>query len=66
MSYIAHLKAVISVETGAPEELPPDQPSRWYAQVAAIRKRQRAYGSEVELKQWMASRGWKRPGDSLP
>jgi REP element-mobilizing transposase RayT len=64
--YIENLKEVIRVEVGRDKHQSPNKQSRWFAQVASIRKRQRAYGSIDALTQWIDARGLKRPGASLP
>lgn len=43
-----------------------DEPSRWFARVAAFKKRQRAYGLVDDLKSWVKRHGYKRLGDALP
>lgn len=43
-----------------------DSQSRWFARVASIKKRQRAYGFLDELQEWIDSRGWKHLGSALP
>lgn len=43
-----------------------DEPGRWIARVAAIKKRQRAYGLIGDLKNWVKRQGYKRLGDALP
>ncbi len=43
-----------------------DAQTRWFARVASIRKRQRAYGFVDELRDWIECRGWKRLGTALP
>jgi REP element-mobilizing transposase RayT len=48
----------------APESV--DKTSRWFDRVASLRKRQRAFGSMVELSHWRTDRGWSVPGSPLP
>jgi REP element-mobilizing transposase RayT len=43
-----------------------DKTSRWFDRVASLRKRQRAFGSMVELSHWRTDRGWSVPGSPLP
>ena len=64
--YIERLTEVILVELGQDSNQSPSKQSCWFAQVASIRKRQRAYGSIEALKQWIDARGLRRPGTSLP
>lgn len=64
--YIEKLKEVIRCEVDRGTNQPPNKQSRWYAQVASIRKRQSAYGSIEALTQWIDARGLKRPGSALP
>lgn len=64
--YIDHLNAVIHAETPAKSEEAHNKHSRWFAQVASIHKRQRAYGSKTVLTKWIESRGWKQLGSVLP
>jgi hypothetical protein len=45
---------------------PDDNHARWFARVAAIKKRQRAFGLVDDLKDWVESHGYKRPIDALP
>lgn len=64
--YIEKLKEVIRCEVDRDANHPPNKQSRWFAQVASIRKRQRAHGSIEALTQWIDARGLKRLGSSLP
>jgi REP element-mobilizing transposase RayT len=64
--YIERLKEVIRAELDQGKNQSPNKQSRWFAQVASIRKRQRAYGSIDLLTQWIEARGLKRPGTSFP
>jgi len=43
-----------------------DKTSRWFARVASLSKRQRAFGSMAELVKWRTARGWLVPGSPLP
>lgn len=45
---------------------PLDAPNRWFARVAAIKKRQPAYGLINEMKQWVVRHGYKRLGIVFP
>lgn len=38
----------------------------WSGQVAALRRKQRAYGSEADLNAWSHQRGFKQPGSPMP
>jgi REP element-mobilizing transposase RayT len=58
--YIERLNEIIRAED------PPNKQSRWFSQVASIRKRQRAYGPLEALTQWIESRGFRRLGSILP
>lgn len=64
--YVEHLNEIIHAEVASVMEQPPSKQSRWFAQVASIRKRQRAYGPIDALTKWMESRGLKRAGAILP
>ena len=64
--YIENLNEVIRCEMGRGSNQPTNKQSRWFAQVASIRKRQRAYGSIEALAAWIDARGLKRPGSPLP
>ncbi len=47
----------------------PDAPEDeyvWFARVASVEKRQRAFGLADNLKAWCASRGWSSSGSPLP
>ena len=61
--YIEHLRWLSPVQAPAS---PDDNHARWFARVAAIKKRQRAYGFIDDLKDWVERHGYKRPGDALP
>ena len=43
-----------------------DAEAQWFQRVAAIRKRQRAYGLAQVLDSWIRARGWSRVGGLLP
>jgi len=43
-----------------------DKQSRWFDRVASLRKRQRAFGSDLALSAWSTDRGWSVPGSPLP
>jgi len=66
VEYIEHLNEIIIAEVNRESENPPNKQSRWFTQVASIRKRQRAYGPLEALSQWIESRGFKRLGSILP
>ena len=61
--YIDHLKILIPSKESSQS---PDPQSRWFARVATIKKRQRAYGRSDELKIWSSHHGHKRIGVALP
>ncbi|MBQ73690.1 MAG: transposase [Gammaproteobacteria bacterium] len=61
--YIEHLRwTTVAAE---PSQFS-DEQSRWFARVAAIKKRQRAFGLIDDLKDWILRHGHKRLGDPLP
>lgn len=63
VDYIGHLRTL----TVAPKSSQAsDEQSRWFARVAAFKKRQRAYGLVDNLKNWVMRHGYKRQGDALP
>ena len=62
-AYIDHLRML--TVTPKPNQ-GADEPGRWFARVAAIKKRQRAYGLVDDLKSWVKRQGYKRLGDALP
>ena len=64
--YIEYLNEIVDAELSPTREQMPGKQSRWFSQVASIRKRQRAYGPVELLSQWMDSRGLKRAGSALP
>jgi putative transposase len=64
--YIERLNVIIRAEAGKTTAHRSNKQSRWLAQVASIRKRQRAYGSTEALTSWIESRGLKHRGSSLP
>ncbi len=43
-----------------------DKTSLWFDRVAALKKRQRAFGSMAALTHWRTDRGWSVPGSPLP
>ena len=61
--YIEHLRWLSPVRS--PGNLDDDH-ARWFARVAAIKKRQRAFGRVDDLKDWVVRHGFKRPVDALP
>ncbi len=61
--YIDHLRLLIPSKESSPY---PDAQLRWFASVATIKKRQRAYGQSDELKLWHSHHGHKRMGVALP
>ncbi len=60
-SYIDHLQLL----SAPPKDSMTDEQASWFTRVASIRKRQRAYGSMDELKEWVLRHGWRRTGDAL-
>jgi hypothetical protein len=36
--------------------------ARWQRDVASLHRKQRAYGSDQQLRAWAETRNWKRPG----
>jgi hypothetical protein len=61
--YIEHLRWLSPAQ---PPVNPDDNHARWFARVAAIKKRQRAFGLIDDLKDWVERHGYKRPVDALP
>jgi putative transposase len=61
-SYVQLLKVVIDSETRYAEDSPE---AAWQRDVASIHRRQRAYGSEQDLRTWGISRKWKRYGEPI-
>jgi hypothetical protein len=61
--YIEHLRWLSPAQ---PPANPDDNHARWFARVAAIKKRQRAYEFIDDLKDWVERHGYKRPVDALP
>jgi hypothetical protein len=61
--YIDHLRFLIPSKESSQYS---DPQSRWFARVATIKKRQRAYGQSDELKIWNSHHGHKRMGVALP
>ena len=65
-AYVDHLNEIISAEIGPDRDQPPSKHSRWFTQVASIRKKQPAHGPLEALTEWIESRGLKRLGSILP
>ena len=61
--YVDHLRLLIPSKDFTQYS---DSQSRWFARVATIKKRQRAYGQLDELKNWNAQHRHKRLGAALP
>jgi hypothetical protein len=61
--YIEHLRWLSPAH---PPANPDDNHARWFARVAAIEKRQRAFGLIDDLKDRVERHGYKRPLDALP
>jgi hypothetical protein len=58
--YLALLQVVIDAE------VPPDSPAaRWQRDVASLHRKQRAYGSDQQLRAWGEARHWTRFGVPL-
>jgi hypothetical protein len=49
-----------------PPANPDDNHARWFARVAAIKKRQRTLGFIDDLKDWVELHWYRRPVDALP
>lgn len=64
--YINALNEVINGGLDQSLNHQPSKQSRWFAQVASMRRRQRAYGPIALLSQWAKHRGLKNPGCCLP
>ncbi|MFT7222423.1 MAG: REP element-mobilizing transposase RayT [Candidatus Azotimanducaceae bacterium] len=43
-----------------------DKKSRWFERIATLKKRQRAFGSIIELSSWVNARGWSVLGHPMP
>ena len=61
-TYVELLQLIMS---DAPNLAKDSAEARWRQDVASIHKRQRAYGSEDELKEWCKTRNWKKVGNLL-
>jgi hypothetical protein len=61
-AYLALLQVVIDAERGPP---PDSMEARWQRDVASLHRKQRAYGSDQQLRAWGEARNWKRPGTPL-
>jgi REP element-mobilizing transposase RayT len=57
-AYVALLQVVIDAEIPPPDSME----ARWQRDVASLHRKQRAYGSEQQLRAWSEARHWKRPG----
>lgn len=64
--YIQYLKERISIETNSDHQPSKNQEHLWFNQVAAFRKKQKAYGSLEAVTRWSQTRGFRRPGHALP
>lgn len=64
--YIARLDEIIKIEVDPATQSSRHKQSRWFAQVASIRKRQRAFGSSEALAAWIGERALKRAGSAMP
>ncbi len=62
--YLNHLRSIIGVDNPSQPIL--DKPTRWAVMVAAIRKRQRAYGTRQSLAHWLEQRGMRSLEQALP
>ena len=63
--YIELVRAMAEAEN-APSGNAPDRVRRWLARTTALRKRQRAYGSESALRHWIADRAMQLRETPLP
>ena len=63
--YIELVRLMIAAEA-APSGSSPDRVGRWLARSKALRKRQRAYGSESALRRWIADRALQLRETPLP
>ena len=63
--YIELVRAMVEAEA-APSTDPPDRVRRWLARTKVLRKRQRAFGSESALRQWIADRTMQLRETPLP
>ena len=63
--YIELLRAMVEMETARSGDAP-DGVGRWLARTRALRKRQRAYGSESALRNWIADRALQLRETPLP
>ncbi|MCY4212379.1 MAG: transposase [Gammaproteobacteria bacterium] len=62
--YIELLEGIMAARSASAKSQGPDSAMRWLARVTSMRKRQRAYGRQGALSQWMAQRGmrcWEVP-----
>ena len=62
--YVELLEGIMAAESASAKSPEPDSAARWLARVTSMRKRQRAYGGQGTLSQWMAQRGmrcWEAP-----
>ncbi|MYF28162.1 MAG: hypothetical protein F4029_06560 [Gammaproteobacteria bacterium] len=63
--YIELVRAMAGAENADPGNAP-DRVGRWLARTMALRKRQRAYGSEAALRHWIADRAMQLRETPLP
>ena len=63
--YVELLRAMVEMETARSGDAP-DGVRRWLARTRALRKRQRAYGSESALRNWIADRALQLRETPLP
>ena len=63
--YIELVRAMAGAENAPPGKTP-DRLGRWLARTKALHKRQRAYGSESALRQWIADRTLQLRETPLP
>lgn len=64
--YIAYLKARVEFETQSHQSNVKHKQRSWFDQVAAFRKKQKAYGSLEAITLWSKARDLKRVGSPLP
>jgi len=61
-AYLALLQIVIDAEVRPPSD---SMAARWQRDVASLHRKQRAYGSDPQLRVWGEARNWKRLGTPL-
>jgi len=61
-AYLELLQIVIDAEVRPPQD---SMQARWQQDVASLHRKQRAYGSDLQLRVWGGARNWKRLGVPL-